>query len=447
MSLPNVLILNQPFVSNTGGGITLTNLFANWNRDKLAVACSGYLLTDNLDPKFCNTYYQLGIKERKWIFPLNLFSRRYYSGVIKLTDKSKNNVVVNKSKFRIKLIIDYMLPLFDYLGFSHFKTKITLSPEFCKWLDTVDPTVLYTQASNREDILLSLAVKKYLKKPLIFHMMDDWPSTLGKKGFMKKYWKKKINGELKLLVQYTDVALSISDYMAEEYKRRFGKEFTTFHNPINIDFWKSRQRKEYHLNDRPCILYAGRIGLGVNKSLKTIAQAIDQVNRNLGMKVKFVLQTQEIPDWIDNYDFVEHHRFVAYEELPKRFAQADFLILPYDFSKKSMDYIKYSMPTKASEYMASGTPIIIFAPEETALIKYARQFKWAEVITENKVTQLSKTIESLIKDKNKRQKIAQNAKVIAVKRHNLKDVSDSFEHLINSVALNYCSNVSMNPIL
>ena len=43
MSLPKVLIINQPFNNNTGGGITLSNLFCSWGRDKLAVACSGYL--------------------------------------------------------------------------------------------------------------------------------------------------------------------------------------------------------------------------------------------------------------------------------------------------------------------------------------------------------------------------------------------------------------------
>ena len=44
MILPKVLIIGQPFNNDTGGGITLTNLFNGWDRDKLAVACSGYLL-------------------------------------------------------------------------------------------------------------------------------------------------------------------------------------------------------------------------------------------------------------------------------------------------------------------------------------------------------------------------------------------------------------------
>ena len=76
MYLPKVLIINQPFNSNTGGGITLSNLFASWDKDKLAVACSGYLLSEEMDPTLCNNYYQLGSKERKWIFPFNFFGRK-----------------------------------------------------------------------------------------------------------------------------------------------------------------------------------------------------------------------------------------------------------------------------------------------------------------------------------------------------------------------------------
>ncbi|MGS0525308.1 hypothetical protein ACU8V7_09065 [Zobellia nedashkovskayae] len=65
MQLPKVLILNQPFVTNTGGGITMSNLFSGWDKDKLAVTCSSYLLTKEIDPKICNNYYQLGIRGKK----------------------------------------------------------------------------------------------------------------------------------------------------------------------------------------------------------------------------------------------------------------------------------------------------------------------------------------------------------------------------------------------
>jgi hypothetical protein len=44
--------------------------FSGWDRDKIAVACSPYILQDNIDTEICDTYYQLGRKEGKWRFPL-----------------------------------------------------------------------------------------------------------------------------------------------------------------------------------------------------------------------------------------------------------------------------------------------------------------------------------------------------------------------------------------
>lgn len=436
MSLPKVLIINQPFNKNTGGGITLSNLFCNWDRKKLAVACLGYLLTENMDPTPCYNYYQLGSQERKWIFPLNIFSRKYYSGPLNIDEKAtnKNKVVVERSKFRVKLVLDYVVPIFDFIGISHFHSKTNLSLSFCKWLDDFDPDVYYMQADTRESILFCTEIIKYKKRPIIFHMMDDWPSLIGVKGPMKSFWERKIDKEFRHLLNKANLLMGISDYMCEEYNKRYGRNFLTFHNPINLNFWKKAQRNSYQLSNKPTILYAGRIGLGIDKSLKNIAEAIKRVNKELDTDIKFIIQTNKAPNWINNFNNVNHQNFVGYENLPRVFAQADILILPYDFSPESQSFIKYSMPTKAPEYMASGTPIIIYAPKDTALVKYAEKYKWAEIVTENSVSVLTKKLKNLICDKALRKEIAKAAKTIAEARHDSNLVAKEFEEMILNTA-------------
>ena len=435
MSLPKVLILNQPFNTNTGGGITLSNLFCNWGKERLAVACSGYLLTDKMDGSLCNNYYQLGTKERKWIFPFNFFSRKYYSGSINIDDEVNNNkIVVKKSKFRVKLIFKYLIPIFDYIGFSHFQAKTKLSSELCKWLNDFNPEIIYAQATTRENILFCIAVQKYLKRPMVFHMMDDWPSLIGVKGPMRNFWKNKIDTEFRCLLERADLLMGISDYMTQEYEKRYGKKFVTFHNPIKLEFWKKEQRENYELPNSPKVLYAGRLGLGIDKSLKCIAEAVQKVNKELQTSIKFVVQAQDAPGWLINDPNVILRKFVKYEELPTVFSKADFLILPYDFSTESLSFIKYSMPTKAPEYMASGTPIIIFAPQDTALVKYAEKHNWAAVVTKNSVDVLAEKLKILYHDKILREQIATTAKNIAETRHDSDLVAREFEKKILQVA-------------
>jgi len=414
MPLPKVLILNQPFVTDTGGGITLSNLFSGWDKDKLAVACLGYVLTPHIDATICNNYYQLGDDERNWVFPLNIFSRTYKSGPIKFTDTSKKNVVeeATKSKTRVGFLNRYLNPFLEYTGVSQIISKTTLSPKFKEWLDNYSPDVIYVQCSTRESILFCIEVLKYLKTPSVFHMMDDWPSLIGVKGFMKNYWKQKIDSEFKELLDLTDVHLGICDYMGEAYKKRYGKDFKTFHNPIDLEFWKSGQKQHYELKNELTLLYAGRIGLGIDTALKSIAEAVTIINNDLEVSLKFIIQAQVAPSWLKNYNCVFHKAFVPYQQLPKEFGSADFLILPYDFSPESLAYIKYSMPTKASEYMASGSPILIYAPEETALVDYAKKQSWASIVTEQNITVLTKELKTLIQNISYRKKIASIHNVI-----------------------------------
>src|ERR1700733_14025134 len=102
--LPKVLIINQPFNNYTGGGITLSNLFSGWDKDKIAVVCYHYLL-DNVDTSVCDTYYQLGHKEYKLIFPFSFFKRKQYSGMLKFDQESSAPA---KQGLRNKIIVDYL---------------------------------------------------------------------------------------------------------------------------------------------------------------------------------------------------------------------------------------------------------------------------------------------------------------------------------------------------
>jgi glycosyltransferase involved in cell wall biosynthesis len=432
MYLPKVLIINQPFNTDTGGGITLSNLFKGWDKDKLAVACSAYILQDNIDTSICNTYYKLGQEEHKWMFPFNYLKRKYPSGPIEFDERPIQNLSTPVSKLRVKVIMNLFYPVLEYLGLFHAASTFQLSPRFCDWVDEFKPDVIYAQASDRSSIAFCIAVQKYVKKKMVFHMMDDWPSIISSRGLFKTYWQRKIDAEFRVLLDHCTILMSISDYMSEEYQKRYGKTFIPFHNPIDVAFWKQYPRANYALHEQPTVLYAGRTGLGIQAALKTIASAIQQVNAELNLSIKFVLQTAEIPDWATTFSCVEHRRFVPYQELPKVFSSADLLILPYDFSPRATQYIKYSMPTKASEYMASGTPIIIFAPQDTAVVRYAEAHGWAEVVTENQVEALSKTIKHLISSESAKKSLAQNAQEVAVMRHDLKIVSNDFKEVICS---------------
>ena len=67
---PKILIIGQSFNKSSGGGITISNLFQGWPKEKLAVASHVNLISD-LDNSVCEQYYQLGYNGKLHPFPLN----------------------------------------------------------------------------------------------------------------------------------------------------------------------------------------------------------------------------------------------------------------------------------------------------------------------------------------------------------------------------------------
>lgn len=437
MPLPKVLIINQIFDSVSGQGITLTNLFKGWDPDKLAVACGAHtLFLDNIDTSICDNYYQLGSEEFYTIFPFKLIQTKYRSGKISFNKEKMQGLSVKRSKLRVKVIMNYLFPLLRFLGIYPIIHKARLSQKFCMWIKEFNPDVIYTQPFSRDNVSFCFKLQGFLNKPMIFHMMDDWPSIVSNKGFFKNYWKRKIDMELKTLFDKTSVFMSISDFMAQEYKSRYHKDFITFHNPIDVGLWKSSQKKRYILSQQPALLYAGRIGLGIERSLQTIAKAVRQINRELGINMRFLMYTSSVPDWIANYDCVEYKGFMPHDTMPSVLASADILMLPLDFTKESIQFVKYSMPTKATEYMISGTPIIVFAPEGTALVHYVRKYRFAKVVTQNDVEELAQVVKELILDKPFREKLANKAIQIAEEFHDANRVRRDFREIISSLVTN-----------
>lgn len=436
MIFPKVLIIGQPFNNSTGGGITLSNLFSGWDRDKLAVVSSGILLSGTIDTELCNTYYRLGNKEYKWMFPFNLLQRNYTSGLLEFDENKIQDLTIRRSKLRDKLILNIFLPILKYFGLFHIIYKTRLSEDFCRWLDNFDPAVIYIQATSRDAVLFCLSVHSYLKKPLVFHIMDDWPSTISDKGILKKYWNKRIDHELRLLLDKATILMSISDEMAAEYKKRYGRDFITFHNSINMKLWEPYQKKNYELESIPSILYTGRIGVANINSLVLMAKVINNLNSDR-LRIKFDIFS---PDYnsLDvklfyNLRGVQLNKAVPYSSIPPLLASYDLLFLPLDFDRKGIKYAQLSMPTKVPEYMISGTPIIILAPDATALVNYAKKYNWAYVINKRDINEISLAVNQLIENSGLRNQIAQNAIEVAKENHDSTCVTKHFREIILSI--------------
>jgi glycosyltransferase involved in cell wall biosynthesis len=429
---PKILIFGQPFDNVTGGGITLSSLFNGWPKDKIAVAATGHFLY-YVTQDVCDTYYQLGVLEQKWIFPFNLFQRSYPSGIKKF---EKGTPIVNsrhKASFRHLFVNAFFYPALNWLGVYHLSSKMSLSASFKKWLGEYSPDIVYIQVSDLNTIHFACELIDYLKKPVAIHMMDDWPETISARGPLKRYWKRKIDKEFKKLLDKIDVHLSISDAMSEIYQKRYGKEFLGYHNPVDVS--RFIQKEDGYKFESPVIkiLYVGRIGNANINSIQKFAAAISNYKYK-GYSVHFDIYTPDADSRevrkikVNNYTTI--YRPVAHEEIPRLLIKYNVLLLPLDFNKLGQKYARYSIPTKASEYMVSGVPIIIFAPGESAISQLIHKNKCGYYITENSKSGIFKSLDFLIENEGFRKEIAGNAATFARERFESNYVRKSFQNLL-----------------
>jgi glycosyltransferase involved in cell wall biosynthesis len=434
---PKILIFSQPFNNFSGGGITLTNLFYGWPKEKLAVLTFPFMLQSH-STEVCDTYYQIGQEEYKWAFPLNLFKQRYPSGKIK-SESARTSYSLESSPSFKHLVSSYFLnPVLEWLGLNNCNSWIIISHRLRSWLAELKPDLLYLQISNRESILFAMELIDYLRIPSVIHMMDDWPSTIAADGLLRHYWRYKISMEFRRLLDKSDLHLSISEAMSSEYNRRYKKTFKAFHNPVDIskyripDFRYNMSRTDFK------ILYFGRVGLANQHTISLFAKYISKIADDKP-EIEFDIVTKDFETRgikkLSQLRNVKVRPPVNHSAIPGLMMQYDLLLLPLDFTRKGKEFSKFSIPTKVSEYMLSGIPILVMAPKESAVTQFFLYHGCGLCTTSTEESELKRVLNALIQNTEFRVSICKKAYNTAVEKFDSDKVRHEFQALlINAVS-------------
>src|SRR4029079_15035315 len=133
------------------------------------------------------------------------------------------------------------------------------------------------------------------------------------------------------------------------------------------------------------LAFTGSIEAGQLEGLLDTAYAVERL-RSEGTAVRLVLYLT------DDYKRRVQEHFAALtggeirpqppaEELRAALTRADALILAYGFHPRTIEYYRYSFPTKLVPYMLSGTPILAYGPASIAPIDYVVKGGWARALT------------------------------------------------------------------
>jgi len=408
---PRVLVLcDEPINTISGGGVTMGNLFRGWPPDRLGQIWAHHRF--EIDESVCPNYLRLGehkMPGESWV-PDAL--RRQRELVRKL-----------RPLLRPGIRLDYERVL--------------------QWAREFAPDVIYSQATPYPMYTWQLPrrLARDLNVPLVNHIMDDWPAAMRYEWppLYRQVMLPVLQRQLRLLFDAGVCNLAICEQMAEAFAARYGKDFLPFHNMLDLTQW-SAPKEDYTLaRDVFQVVYLGALSEDNQvHSLRDIALAIGALVQR-GVKIQLTVYTGDIylghyQQYLAGISGVTHGGSVPRQRLCTTLAAADLLALPVNFDARSLAMIQYSMPTKAPEYMASGTPVLVYAPAHVPAAAYAREEAWGQVVAEKDSEKLERALVHLMESEHIRAALGRRGRELALRNHDALVIREQFREVIRNAA-------------
>jgi glycosyltransferase involved in cell wall biosynthesis len=97
------------------------------------------------------------------------------------------------------------------------------------------------------------------------------------------------------------------------------------------------------------------------------------------------------------------------KKIPDALKNANILFLPLSWNTPSPEVIEMAVPGKTAEYLASGTPILVHAPADCYLSKYAKERGFAHIVDTEDILALQNGIRKILTDKEYAKNLVVNA--------------------------------------
>ena len=438
---PRVLVVGVRFEHGTGGGITLSNLFEGWPKDGIAsvglpVSCPSY--------DVCDRVYVLGTSEMVWVWPFSLVPRartpRSRTGPSSATG-AEMPPIDGDVEGGVRSIFQRGV---DLLVARDLLRGMRLSDPLREWVRAFAPDVVYAQLSGLPVSELVTRILDETGAALALHFMDDWPNTVYREGMLAPLARRRMERNLAALISRADTLMAISEPMAAEYAARYGREFIAVHNPVDLQRWKaSAAALPYEAGEGDAsvrLVYAGRVGRANAGSLLDVAGAVAEMNsRGEGVRLHVFTPDDRLSESLAlaASDGVTVHPAVEYERMPGLLEWADILLLPLDFSDDGRRFARLSMPTKLSEYLAAGRPVLAYSPRGFAVAEYARESGWGTLVDHRDRAAIQAALRSLLGSEETRKDMGARGQLVALERHDKTTVSARLADQLRKASLQH----------
>lgn len=382
---PRVLfVTSAAFNKVTGGGITFSNLFRGWPRDRLATVTNDAVPVSD---EVCSNYFHLRGEVGRLGAARHAGSRS--------APAAGPSVAPRRPGWQTRLKTMVFGNAFPDGGW--------LSPELDAFIADFKPDIIFTILGTIGMMELVEQIHRRSGARLVVHFMDDWPATLYRGGLVSVLARRRMEHLLRRLTAAASLRLGIGSHMCEAYSRRYGLSFQPFQNIVESGRI-ALPRPMLPAANPARVVYCGSIFSNAqSESLIEIAAAVAEVNRR-GRPARLEIYsppflTAPFRARLSAFACVALHDTITDDDaFFSLIGAADLLLLPVNFDRESETFIRYSMPTKLPAYLASGTPVLGYGPPGVAQLAVLAEAGCGLVVGRQDSNQLAESLQRILDD-------------------------------------------------
>ena len=295
--------------------------------------------------------------------------------------------------------------IFDKSDPGLYDAVRAFAPEVIVYRPVADAPILHAAAMN---------MVRTLGIPCIVWLMDDWPERL---RVTNPGQHEAMDSDLRELLAGAADRFAICESMADAFQDRYGCSFKIFRNGATPEDWVPLRRQP-DAEGRLRIRYAGSLAPDTTReSVLDVATAVEE----LGARHPISFEIRTHAHWHSaersRYADFKHVSFstsdLDYAAYRQWLADADVLVIAYNFDPDTIRYLRHSFANKTPEYLASGAAVLAYGPPAIATMDFLASRRVAAVVDRRDANDLKRTIEQLIEDPARRSDLAAASREIA----------------------------------
>ena len=416
-----LIVSHNPLSTYQNMGKTMMSLFSEFKKEEL---CQLYIYPTVPNADMCGSYYRITDKD-----VLRFYGSFRVKGKEIIPDASFHQMFENSGDEKIyrtpKNQKSSRILLRDMMWtFARWYSK-----DLENWLIREAPTVIWV-APGISGFLYDI-VEKISKKfslPVVTYICDDYYFTTPPREMFSRIRCVRLRGKIEKLMQKSAQAIVICPELKETYERHFSVPLNVVMTGSSMPAAEGRSLKETF----GCISYFGNIRCNRYISLADVGKALDAINEEKNTSCRLRIYTdeknREILSVFDGIQSIELCAFVVGDALERAMSEADYLLHVEAFDEASIERVRYSVSTKIADSLASGIPLIAYAPPQVASMQHL--IRGACALTVLDPSELKTALSEVLEDGQPGELAVQNALAVALKDHNTEHNSQRMKAIL-----------------